>query len=156
MLDFHTVRGNPLYNAEGKPRSSNTVVSHRWYLQDASFLVVLDLPEIWQERVIKALQHPAWPIYLGRKSCVPSRPVLEEATTAYTDLMDAIRCYPVCKRDGDDTAPQSLSYECEIAASGTASYTRSDERISGGRDFALRSVYRGVVTMEVQDVSDKN
>lgn len=37
VLDFHTVQGYPLYNAEGKPRSSNTVISPRWYLQDASF-----------------------------------------------------------------------------------------------------------------------
>lgn len=50
VLDFHTVQGYPLYNAEGKPRSSNTVISPRWYLQDASFLVVLDLPDDWRER----------------------------------------------------------------------------------------------------------
>ncbi len=156
MLDFHTVRGNPLYNAEGKARANNTVVSYRWYLQDASFLVVIDLPEAWRERVIEALQHPVWPIYLGRKSCVPSRPVLEETTASYIDLMDAIRHYPVCKREEDGPAPQSLYYECEIPGDSTASYTRADERISEGRSFALRSVHRGMVTREVQDVSDKN
>lgn len=155
MLDFHTVQGHPLYNAEGKPRSSNTIVSPRWYLQDASFLVVVDLPDSWRERVIRALKRPVWPIYLGRKSCVPSRPVFEEVTEEYTDLMDAIRRYPVCVREGEPV-PQTLYYECEISGDGTGSYTRPDERISGDREFALRTVYRGVITREVQHVSDEN
>ncbi len=156
MLDFHTVQGHPLYNAEGKPRSSNTVLSPRWYLQDASFLVVLDLPDSWRDRVVNALKQPVWPIYLGRKSCVPSRPVFEEVSEEYTDLMDAIRRYPVCAREGDDPAPLTLYYECEISRDGSGSYTRPDERLSGGREFGLRTVYRGVITREVQYVSDKN
>ena len=111
VLDFHTVQGYPLYNAEGKPRSSNTVISPRWYLQDASFLVVLDLPDDWRERVTAALKQPVWPIYLGRKSCVPSRPVFEGVTEAYSDLLDAIQRYPVCMRKGDKSTPQALYYE---------------------------------------------
>lgn len=70
--------------------------------------------------------------------------------------MDAIRHYPVCVRDGDDEVPQLLYYECEMPGEGTGSYTRSDHRISGGRDFKLRTVYRGVVTREEQDVFDKD
>lgn len=156
MLDFHTVQGHPLYNAEGKPRSSNTIVSPRWYLQDASFLVALDLPEAWRDRVEEALRHPVWPIYLGRKSCVPSRPVWECKTDAYSGLMDAIRRCPVSVREEDGPALRSLYYECEVLEEGTGSYSRPDERISGGREFAQRTVYRGVVAREVQDVSDKN
>lgn len=156
MLDFHTVQGHPLYNAAGKPRQSNTILSPRWYLQDAGFLVALDLPEYWLERVVAALKRPAWPIYLGRKNCVPSRPVLEEVTQAYSGLMDAIRHYPVCARKGDTPTVRSLYYECETAGDGTGSYTRADERISGDRNFALRTVHRGVVTGEVQHVSDKD
>lgn len=156
MLDYHTVQGHPLYNAEGKPRPSNTIVSPRWYLQDASFLVVLDMPELWRKRVEAALKRPVWPIYLGRKSCVPSRPIWEETTDAYSGLMDAIQNHPVCMRAGDTSAPKLLYYECEIPGDGTGSYTRSDKRISGGRSFELRTVYRGVVTKGEQDVSNKN
>ena len=156
VLDFHTVQGYPLYNAEGKPRSSNTVISPRWYLQDASFLVVLDLPDDWRERVTAALKQPVCPIYLGRKSCVPSRPVFEGVTEAYSDLLDAIQRYPVCMRKGDKSAPQALYYECEIPGDGVGSFTRPDERLSGGREFGLRTVYRGVITREGQDVSDEN
>lgn len=156
MLDYQTVQGHPLYNAEGKPRPSNTIVSPRWYLQDASFLVVLELPDSWQKRVEAALKNPVWPVYLGRKNCVPSRPIWEETTKVYFSLMDAIRHYPVCVRDGDDGVPQLLYYECEEPGQGTGSYTRSDQRISRGRDFELRTVYRGVVTRGEQDVFNKN
>nr|WP_279221157.1 type I-E CRISPR-associated protein Cas5/CasD [Agathobaculum sp. Marseille-P7918] len=42
MVDYHTVTGNPLRNAEGKPRSTgNTIISRREYRQDASFLVIV-------------------------------------------------------------------------------------------------------------------
>lgn len=145
ILDLHTAQGYPLYNAEGKPRQNNTVLSRRWYLQDASFLAVLDLPDEWRERVVKALKRPAWPICLGRKSCVPSRPVLEEVTESYAGLMDAIRRYPVCIREGDEPNLHALYYECECPEDGTGSYTRPDERVSGGREFARRTVYRGVM-----------
>lgn len=156
MLDYHTVQGHPLYNAEGKPRPSNTIVSKRWYLQDASFLVALELPDVWRERVKAALKRPVWPIYLSRKNCVPSRPIWEEETQAYSSLMDVIRHYPVCIREGEWPGPASLHYECEIPGDGAASYTRPDERISGGREFTLRTIYRGVITREEEDVSDKN
>ena len=156
MLDYQTVQGHPLYNAEGKPRASNTVVSPRWYLQDASFLVVLELPDFWRKRVEAALKRPVWPVYLGRTSCVPSRPVWEESTEAYASLMDVIRNYPVGMREGDDPAPQTLYYECEMPQDGAGRYTRPDARIPGGREFELRTVYRGVITREVQNVSDEN
>ena len=44
MVDFHTVKGNPrLATAGGGYRSADksTIVSRRYYLQDASFLVAI-------------------------------------------------------------------------------------------------------------------
>ena len=119
-------------------------------------MVVLNLPDDWRERVTAALKQPVWPIYLGRKSCVPSRPVFEGVTEAYSDLLDAIQRYPVCMRKGDKSTPQALYYECETSRDGAGSFTRPDERLSGGREFGLRTIYRGVITREGQDVSDEN
>ena len=49
-VDFQTVTGNPLRNAEGKPKSGgNTIISRRAYLQDACFTAFLDLPEDWRK-----------------------------------------------------------------------------------------------------------
>ena len=153
MLDFHTVQGRPrLYTAAGaRTPDKSTIVSKRWYLQDASFLVLIETDEPWRERICQALKAPKWPIYLGRKSCVPSRPVLDGITTEYEDLLDALRRYPPAER-----AQETLYYECEIPQDSGASYHRADALLPGERAFTLRQVYRGAIQREACDVSDKN
>ena len=44
--------------------------------------------EGWRQRIVSALKAPKWPVYLGRKSCVPSRPVFECVTKDYDGLVD--------------------------------------------------------------------
>lgn len=151
MTDFQTVTGKPLMTAEGKPRSSgNTFISRRVYLQDASFTVALETDAVWHEKILNGLQNPRWCMYLGRKNCVPSRPVLEHPEPDYDDLLDLIRRHPACER------PQyPMSYECEIPSDRLANYERTDERLPGYRRFATRRVWRGSIE-EGQDVSDQN
>ncbi len=153
MLDFHTVQGRPrLYTAAGaRTPDKSTIVSSRWYLQDASFLVLIETDEPWRERICQALKAPQWPIYLGRKSCVPSRPVLDKVTTEYENLLDALRRYPAA-----DRAQETLYYECEVPQDTGVSYHRADALLPGERAFALRQVYRGAIRREVRDVSDQN
>lgn len=56
-----------------------TELSHRFYLADAAFLVGLQAmnaeDEYWLGKIQERLKKPRWPIYLGRKSFVPSEPV---------------------------------------------------------------------------------
>ena len=87
ITDYHTIGGGydypTLLTAQGKRKGTSkaphTEISPRAYLCDASFLAALqvrdkvDSPLIHQ--MSEALQNPVWPIYLGRKACVPSRPV---------------------------------------------------------------------------------
>ncbi len=69
----------------------STIVSPRDYLHDAAFLVALASRERGLlERLKESLERPRWPVYLGRKSCVPVRPVLERLTTEYGDLKSAL------------------------------------------------------------------
>lgn len=142
LTDYHTVTGNPLRNAEGKPRSTgNTIISHRQYLQDASFLVVLRAEESLLLSLETALKAPHWCIYLGRKSCVPSRPVLLEKTTRYADIMDALKHYPAAER-----AEYPMLYECEYEQPQAASFTRSDGSTDAySHQFTRRNVWRGVI-----------
>ncbi len=86
LTDYHTVGGGypepMLLTAQGKPKKSSggphTELTWRDYLCDASFLVVLQSEdEDLIGRMAHALKHPVWPIYLGRKSCPPSRPVFD-------------------------------------------------------------------------------
>lgn len=149
-VDFQTVTGDPLRTAEGKPRGGNTIISQRTYLQDASFLAVIQTEPEWRERIVQALQHPKWALYLGRKSCVPSRPILECVDAVGDDLLDVVRSYPAA-----DRAVFPMIYETEIPVDYAASYTRSDVRKTGNRNFERRKVWRGVIK-EAADVSDKD
>lgn len=61
----------------GKDDPIETLISRREYLCDASFLVALqgnDTDLI--QRVKRALEAPKWALFLGRKSCPPSVPIL--------------------------------------------------------------------------------
>lgn len=157
LWDFHTVTGAPLLNAYGKPRSTgNTFISKRQYLQDASFLVFIDCADNWREKIVQALLHPKWCLYLGRKSCVPSRPVLIGVTEEYVDLSEALQKYPIqTKRRCQNTDKrQNCRYESEISDAGDATVSRSDVILADGyRQFTRRRVWRGTVK-EVPYVSE--
>jgi CRISPR system Cascade subunit CasD len=77
--DYHTAGGSR-HDDYGVIKASgakgDTVVSHRYYLADAVFLVGLESAsaELLQQLDI-ALANPHWQLFLGRKSFVPSLPV---------------------------------------------------------------------------------
>ena len=90
LLDYHTVGGgyNPNNPNErgsitvtagtGKPRAKNgqstAVLTHRQYLTDAIFGVLLEGDSLL-DQIAEALVNPVWGIWLGRKTCIPSAPV---------------------------------------------------------------------------------
>lgn len=99
VSDFQTVSAEVLNSASGKPRTGgNTFITHRNYLQDSSFLVGLSGEKTLLEELRDALQNPKWSIYLGRKSCVPSVPVIGCYTEKYDSLKQAMENYPLRKR----------------------------------------------------------
>jgi len=65
--DFHMVHQ---YNAKTK-RKESSWVTYRYYLCDAVFLVGIEGEEPFVQEIMKALQFPVYPIYLGRRSCPP-------------------------------------------------------------------------------------
>jgi CRISPR system Cascade subunit CasD len=80
MTDYHTVgcgherEDSRVLKAE---KGSTQVVTHRDYLADAAFVVVVSGLAELIDRCSSALDNPKWGGYLGRRSCIPSRPVLE-------------------------------------------------------------------------------
>jgi CRISPR system Cascade subunit CasD len=92
LTDYHTIGGGystpQLLTAEGKPKKSSgaphTEISLRDYLADASFLVALQGDPDLIQQTAEAVQNPVWTICLGRKACVPSRPVFENRIQAET------------------------------------------------------------------------
>ena len=81
IKDFQTAGGGQwvdgeygVVTADGK-RKLNPVVSNRYYLSDAVFLVGFEGDPALIERLDRALEDPVWPLFLGRKACVPGEPV---------------------------------------------------------------------------------
>ena len=76
LNDFHTVgtAGRYALAADTGRQLKNPVVTNRQYLVDAAFLAVYEPPDggISADEVFCALLKPARPLYLGRRSCVPS------------------------------------------------------------------------------------
>jgi CRISPR system Cascade subunit CasD len=87
LRDYHTVsdyRGVPLLsasvNAKGaqKPTSpaKRTQVTQRYYLQDAVFVAGIYGPRPIIDTLEAAVRTPAFPLALGRRSCVPTGPMV--------------------------------------------------------------------------------
>lgn len=59
--------------SEGKKAvGGGAKMTYRYYLQDAYFAVLLQVPGDKADAIAEALQNPAWDVYLGRKNCVPT------------------------------------------------------------------------------------
>lgn len=68
-------------------------VTYRHYLQDAVFLVGLESDDIaFLKELEYALQHPVFPLFLGRRSCPPTFPLVKRIRDV--DLMTALYSEP--------------------------------------------------------------
>jgi CRISPR system Cascade subunit CasD len=56
----------------GKAVGGGTKMTYRYYLQDAKFAVIAEVPPKRADALAAALQNPVYDIYLGRKNCVPT------------------------------------------------------------------------------------
>lgn len=102
MRDYQTATG--VLIATGKSDMRRTVVSPRYYLSDAAFLVGLEgKDEALLARIHAALRAPHWPLALGRKSFVPGMPVWLPDGLSPLSLEAALAQYPrlVSARRGD-------------------------------------------------------
>lgn len=72
IIDYHTVQNTR--TAQGKIKPCH--ITHHAYLQDAAFGVLLKGREDFLQPLAKALADPVWGLWLGRKTCIPSAPVL--------------------------------------------------------------------------------
>lgn len=91
MRDYMTATG--VINAAGKADDNRTVVSHRYFLSDAVFLVGFEGDHALLTQVHAALKQPVWPLSLGRKSYVPSAPVFLDHGVREEGLGEAFLSY---------------------------------------------------------------
>lgn len=102
--DFHTAQN--VIGASGTDQ--RTVVSNRWYLAGAAFLAGLEGSRPLLEAIHQALQHPHWPLSLGRRSCPPTIPPgrgglvdqpLPDALLQHEPLVEAVTLYRLVVED---------------------------------------------------------
>ena len=98
LRDYQTATG-VVIAATGKADLGRTVVSPRYYLADAIFLVGLEGERALLEQIQQALLQPVWPLCLGRKSCVPSAPVALAGGLVESSLVDALQAWPPLSAD---------------------------------------------------------
>jgi CRISPR system Cascade subunit CasD len=141
--DYHTAGKGGYLRASGTVEKKDLIVSERFYLADAAFLVGLEGDDLALLRMLDdASHHPHWFLFLGRKAFVPSGPVwledgmrenqtLEEALTTYRPRLRPVRKF-------DDSRMRLV---IEVKTGGRGELTRRDQPLSfvkGQRAFDVR------------------
>jgi len=86
--DYQTAQD---YDPANPARVRATSVTQRYYLADAAFLVGLEGDNrTLLEKIDSALRNPHWPLYLGRKAYLPSKPVFLDPGVLDVDLETAL------------------------------------------------------------------
>lgn len=123
LRDYHTAGGGRwpgreygVANAEGK--LVGTVVSKRYFLADASFLVALGSEDhTLVEEVAHALAEPVFALFLGRKSFVPSVPIHVPGSPVDLGPVEALRAVPwaLRKHEREVDRPERLRLVVECS-----------------------------------------
>jgi CRISPR system Cascade subunit CasD len=155
LRDYHTVVGGVM-SAEGKikinanTKEPETVVSERFYLADASFLVAVQAKPELIARLSHALQNPVWPFFLGRKSCPPAMPVFDGEGNL-PSLEAALKVIPVQLRNPDEAKETQLRVVLECQPGDENAARRRDEVDSRARrTFHPRYVREELLTVPIQ------
>lgn len=125
-----------------------TIISPRFYLEDAAFLIAMEEREINTDLTRQCaddVQNPTWPLFLGRKSCIPTRPVFDAWTDQYDDLENALCHHPwswlgfAAGLRTDTTVLGKLRLLVEPKAEAQGTVLRQDAlRVGPTRQYGLR------------------
>lgn len=91
--DYQTAGKGGYYRIGGGVERTDLIVSTRYYLADARFLVGLEGNISLLRELEIALENPVWPLCLGRKSFVPGEPVWLSNGLHESDLETALQRY---------------------------------------------------------------
>lgn len=118
LVDDQTIQDNPSASS-----TRQTIQSKRTYLCDASFVaVVVPGPHVSVGEVARAVQFPVFSPFLGRRTCVPSTPLLiaeevigEDPIALFdaieegpADLLDQLRAHTPRRYGEEEKAPRKL------------------------------------------------
>jgi len=154
LRDFHTAGIDGIRSTDGrKVNSKYPVVSTRYYLTDARFLVSLASDNLdFLTTLHQALHSPVWPLYLGRKACVPGEPVwLRDGLKPHTRLCTALQTYAWLGCNPQRKADRLR----RVLESDTGAAVRNDQPLSfSERRFTSRRVTTDFVPMPTAKMED--
>jgi CRISPR system Cascade subunit CasD len=138
LRDYHTVsdyRGVQLLSSavdrRGRQRPTSpkkpTAVTQRFYLQDAVFVAAVRGPAGLVESLATAVRRPAFPLALGRRSCVPTQPLLLAPPAGVDDLWDT----PIVE------TLESVAWQGGRARRGEATASGNTKRLAAVVDAAV-------------------
>lgn len=130
----------------------------RYYLADAVFLVGLESQdEAYLNEIADALECPAFPLFLGRRSCPPTLPLL--LGIVQQDINDALFTYPwqACKEVQERKKQASLRVKTDAQACDLGAVPHKDVPVSfhpGHRQYRYRlAVERDFVQIHNKEIS---
>jgi CRISPR system Cascade subunit CasD len=180
LRDYHTVsdyRGVPLLSASitGKGAQKSTSppkavhVTTRYYLQDAVFVAAVGGPAGVLASLHDALRHPAFPLALGRRACVPTQPLVLDAPDSADGLwpgepLEVLRLVPwqvsmYTRRKAPESVELAVTVDHSVGQAGHGGAVgagwgvpdvRGDVPVTfdpGSRSFTTRPIRHGWVTV---------
>ncbi|MCB1549293.1 MAG: type I-E CRISPR-associated protein Cas5/CasD [Hyphomicrobiaceae bacterium] len=98
-----TTRGQPEGRAGGANTYKSPHIRYRHYRADALVTIALRLEPAEVDPTLSAvevaLRAPARPLFIGRKPCLPSRPILAEPPVEAETVFAALQAAPLAQRD---------------------------------------------------------
>ena len=101
MRDFHMIGSGydnsdlwekylipKISNGSAPKNSSGSKLTYRYYLQNMAFACILEIPSDFDVDIASALETPKWPLFLGRKCCVPSDIIYRGTFDEYQDAVN--------------------------------------------------------------------
>lgn len=134
LHDFHTAKS-----------TKTSYVTNRYYLSDAVMLAALEGEDALLEQLAEALRHPAFPLYLGRRSCPPEGNVFLQIAYGVS-LEEALRQTPSLvppRKSLRDAQPARARMIMDSATNQKGSWFQRDQIISLSqekREYGFRSV----------------
>jgi CRISPR system Cascade subunit CasD len=122
-------RGFPLPSGKYRSKGKETITCEKFYLQDAHFVVGLSGDPKVLEVAEQALTDPVWLLFLGRKCCPPTAPIVLGVID--NSLLNALKEHPT----------QSTLHQIRIVFESETGALRQDVPVSfKSRKFRTRRV----------------
>jgi CRISPR system Cascade subunit CasD len=138
LQDYHTVQNTRKANGE---LNQDCVLTYRQYLNDALFGVILSGDKVLLQGIAERLADPVWGIWLGRKACIPSAPVLA-GTKGQTGVVKGSQKEALNTLIGETTL-ETFNYQEDVDSFLNGKDSIPDKPVSfasGNRKFSLRRI----------------